>query len=144
DAVEAPLKETGKMLQTVAEANLQGALFELPAGAVRAAVGATYRENSYTFLEDNLKERDSAFNDQILGIYPARSIDASISNKEVYGELSVPLLSDIPGIQLLELTGGARYTDSSQTGGSTTWKIEANWEVTDWLRFRGGYNKAER
>jgi outer membrane receptor protein involved in Fe transport len=144
DAIEAPLKETGKMVQTVAEANLQGRVFELPAGAVRAAVGATYRENSYTFLEDNLKERDSAFNDQILGIYPARSVDASISSKEVYGEISVPLLHDLPGIQLLEIIGGARYADSSQTGGSTTWKIEGNWEVTDWLRFRGGYNKAER
>src|SRR5690606_8306889 len=109
DAIEAPLKETGKMVQTVAEANLQGRVFELPAGAVRAAVGATYRENSYTFLEDNLKERDSAFNDQILGIYPARSVDASMSSKEVYGEISVPLLHDIPGIQLLEVIGGARY-----------------------------------
>ncbi|WP_328597977.1 TonB-dependent receptor domain-containing protein [Croceibacterium soli] len=144
DAIEAPLKETGIMVQTVVEANFQGKAFQLPAGDVRTAFGATYRKNAYEFLEDNLKERDSAFNDQILGIYPARSIDESISSKEVYGEVSVPLIHDTPGIQMLELIGGARYSDSSQTGGSTTWKIEANWEVTDWLRFRGGYNKAER
>ena len=144
DAISAPLKETGTMLQTVWEANAQGKVIDLPAGALRTAVGATYRENTYTFLEDNLKERNSAFNDQILGIYPARSVDASINSKEVYGELSIPLIHDTPGIQLFELIGGARYSDSSQTGGSTTWKVEANWEVTDWLRFRGGYNKAER
>jgi outer membrane receptor protein involved in Fe transport len=144
DAIEAPLKETGQMVQTVVEANFQGRAFELPAGEVRTAFGATYRKNAYTFLEDNLKERDSAFNDQILGIYPARSIDESINSKEVYGEISVPLIHDTPGIQMLELVGGIRYADSSQTGGSTTWKAEANWEVTDWLRFRGSYNKAER
>jgi iron complex outermembrane receptor protein len=144
DAVEAPLKETGKMVQSVWEANLQGGLFELPAGEVRAAVGATYRENAYTFLEDNIKERDSAFNDQVLGIYPARSVDAAINSKEVYGEISIPLIHDLPFVQLLEVVGGARYSDSSQTGGSWTWKAEANWEVSDWLRLRGSYNKAER
>jgi outer membrane receptor protein involved in Fe transport len=144
DAIEAPLKETGTMVQSVWEANLQGKVFDLPAGEVRTAFGATYRENDYTFLEDNIKERDSNFNDQVLGIYPARSVDASINSKEVYGEISVPLIHDTPFIQLLELVGGARYSDSSQTGGSWTWKAEANWEVTDWLRLRGSYNKAER
>jgi outer membrane receptor protein involved in Fe transport len=144
DAISAPLKETGTMVQSVWEANLEGKLFDLPAGEVRTAVGATYRENAYTFLEDNIKERNSTFNDQVLGIYPARSIDASINSKEVYGEISIPLLHDLPFVQLFELIGGARYSDSSQTGSSWTYKIEGNWEVTDWLRFRGGYNKAER
>ncbi len=144
NAIEAPLKETGKMVQTIWEANLQGGLFELPAGTLRAAAGATYRKNAYTFLEDNIKERDSSFLDQVLGIYPARSVDAAISSKEVYGEISVPLIHDTPFFKLLELVGGIRYADSSQTGGSTTWKVEANWEVTDWFRLRGGYNKAER
>ena len=144
DAVKAPLKETGTMVQTIWEANAQGKVADLPAGELRTAFGATYRKNAYTFLEDNIKERDSSFLDQVLGIYPARSVDASISSKEVYGEVSIPLIHDTPGIQMLELVGGVRYADSSQTGGSTTWKVEANWEVTDWLRLRGTYNKAER
>jgi outer membrane cobalamin receptor len=144
DAIEAPLKETAVMTQTIWEANAQGRLFDLPAGEVRTAIGATYRKNSYTFLEDNIKEADSSFLDQTLGIYPARSIDASLSSKEVYGEISIPLIHDTPGIQLLELNGGIRYADSSQTGGSTTWKVEANWEVADFLRLRATYNKAER
>ncbi|OYW85021.1 MAG: hypothetical protein B7Z20_09835, partial [Sphingobium sp. 32-64-5] len=143
-AISAPLKETAKMQQTIGEANAQGKLFNAPAGEVRAAVGATYRKNAYTFLEDNIKERDSSFLDQTLGIYPARSIDAALSSKEVYGELSIPLIHDTPGIQMLEINAGIRYADSSQTGGSTTWKVEANWEVADFLRFRATYNKAER
>ncbi|MEN7537121.1 TonB-dependent receptor domain-containing protein [Aurantiacibacter flavus] len=143
-AVNADLKETGIMRQTVFEANLQGGLFELPAGEVLTAVGATYRDNHYIFREDTLKERNSSFLDQALGIYPAQSIDAKLMSHEIYGEISVPVLHNVPGIDLLELVGGIRYADSNITGGSTTWKIEANWEVTEWLRLRGGYNKAER
>src|SRR5690606_36189557 len=84
DAINADLKETAFMRQTVWEANAQGPLFNLPAGEVRTAIGATYRKNSYEFREDTLKERNSSFQDQALGIYPARSIDEEISSKEVY------------------------------------------------------------
>jgi iron complex outermembrane recepter protein len=143
-AVNADLKETASMEQTVWEANAQGKVFDLPAGSVRAAVGATHRSNSYTFLEDTLKTRTSGFLDQALGIYPASDIESTLKSKEVYGEVSVPLLSDLPGIRALELIGGIRYADSSVTGGSTTWKAELSWEITDWLRLRGGYNRAER
>ena len=144
DAIKADLKETASMRQTVWEANMEGSLFELPAGEIRTALGATYRQNAYEFREDTIKERNTGFLDQALGIYPAQSIDEAISSREVYGEVSVPLLHNIPGIQMLELIGGIRYADSSITGGSTTWKVEASWEVTDWLRLRGGYNRAER
>jgi len=143
-AVKADLKESATMKQTVWEANAQGKVLDLPAGDLRASVGATYRSNKYTFLEDTLKTSGTSFQDQALGIYPANNIDAAISSKEVYGEISIPLLRDIPGIKLLELIGGIRYADSSMTGGSTTWKVEGNWEVTDWLRIRGSYNKAQR
>src|SRR5690606_22281293 len=32
----------------------------------------------------------------------------------------------------------------STTGSSYTYKVLGDWQVTDWLRFRGGYNRAER
>lgn len=143
-AINADLKETATMQQTIWEANTQGKLIALPAGDLRVSGGATYRKNKYVFLEDTLKTANSGFLDQALGIYPANNINASISSKEVYGEASVPLLHNLPFIKLLELDAGIRYADSSITGGSTTWKIEGNWEVTDWLRFRATYNKAQR
>src|SRR5690606_31492876 len=117
-AINADLKETANMDQTVWEANAQGRLFELPAGSVQLAIGATHRDNAYTFLEDTLKTRTSSFLDQALGIYPANDIHASLTSKEVYGEMAVPLLRDLPGAQYLELVGGIRYADSNVTGGS--------------------------
>jgi iron complex outermembrane receptor protein len=132
------------MQQTVWEANIQGKVLSLPAGDLRTSLGATYRRNAYVFLEDTLKTSGTSFQDQALGIYPANDIDAEISSREVYGEVSIPLLHSLPLIKMLEFNGGIRYSDSSITGGSTTWKLELNWEVSDWLRIRSTYNKAER
>jgi len=143
-AVTADLRDTAVMTQTVWEGNIQGKVLTLPAGDLRTSFGATYRKNKYIFQSDTVKIVDQSFLDQALGIYPARNINASISSKEVYGEVSIPLLRDLPGIKMLEVNGGIRYADSSTTGGSTTWKAEVSWEVTDWLRLRGTYNKAQR
>src|SRR5690606_38282753 len=35
-------------------------------------------------------------------------------------------------------------SDYTTTGTSYTFKILGDWQVTDWLRFRGGFNRAER
>ncbi|WP_404710666.1 TonB-dependent receptor domain-containing protein [Sphingomonas sp. MMS24-J13] len=143
-AINADLKEQATMHQTIWEANVQGKLITLWAGDLRASAGATYRRNQYTFLEDTLKTSGESFQDQALGIYPANNIRAKTSSKEAYGEISIPLLRDLPFIKLLELDAGIRYADSNITGGSTTWKVEGSWEATDFLRFRATYNKAQR
>ncbi|WP_274379061.1 TonB-dependent receptor domain-containing protein [Altericroceibacterium spongiae] len=39
---------------------------------------------------------------------------------------------------------GGRISDYNTTGTSYTYKLLADWQVTDWLRLRGGYNRAER
>src|SRR5690606_4085214 len=63
---------------------------------------------------------------------------------ELYGELLIPVLADIPMVQELNLEIGGRMSDYSTTGTSWTYKVLGDWSVTDWLRFRGGYNRAER
>jgi iron complex outermembrane recepter protein len=59
---------------------------------------------------------------------------------EVYGELLVPILADIPLIQKLNLEGAFRrswYTRSETTkSANNTSKIGANWTVSDDLRLR--------
>jgi outer membrane receptor protein involved in Fe transport len=63
---------------------------------------------------------------------------------EEYAELLVPILKDIPFIKGLDLSLGARHSDYNTTGGSYTYKAQADYRTTDFLRFRGGYNRAER
>ncbi len=144
EAVRADLKNRGEVTQTIAEANISGGLLDLPAGELGIALGASYREVQYSFDNDTLTTQGRSFNDQALGIYPSGNVDASFDVHEIYGELLVPILSDIPGIQQFNLELGGRISDYSTTGTSYTYKILGDWEVTDWLRIRGGYNRAER
>jgi outer membrane receptor protein involved in Fe transport len=144
EAIKADLKNRAVMQQTVFEANAQGGLFDLPAGTVRAAIGASHRQNSYEFLNDTLTSQGTSFLDQTIGIYPSGSSSGVIKVDELYGEVLIPLLKDMPLIQNLELELGARTSDYNTTGNAFTWKAMATWQVTEWLRFRGGYNKAVR
>jgi outer membrane receptor protein involved in Fe transport len=144
EAIRADIKSKSTMQQTVWEGNTQGTLFALPAGDLKAAVGATYRSNKYTFENDTLTTQGRSFQEQALGLYPAGNASGRIEVKEVYGELLIPLLHDIPAIQELSLELGGRISDYNTTGKSYTYKILGDWKVTDWLRLRGGYNRAER
>jgi len=143
-AIAADINTKSEMRQTIAEANLQGGLFDLPAGQARFAAGASYRELDYEFVTDNLTSYGRSFLDQAIGIYPSSNTDAFMDVKEVYGELLVPVLSDLPLIERFDLELGGRISRYSSTGTSYTFKILGDWEVTDWLRFRGGFNRAER
>lgn len=144
EAVTGSLRNRSTVRQTIVETNLQGGLLELPAGTLRAAVGASYRELDFNFINDTLTTQGQSFLDQALGIYPSGNAQGFIDTQEVYGELLIPVLSDIPGIKQLDLEVGGRISNFSTTGTSYTYKILGDWQVTDWLRFRGGYNRAER
>jgi outer membrane receptor protein involved in Fe transport len=107
-------------------------------------VGASYRKQKYEFINDTLTNQGESFLDQAVGIYPSSDSFGGYNVKELYGELLVPLLKDIPAIKSLSLELGARHSDYNTTGGSWTYKILGDWEVTDWLRVRGGFNRAQR
>ncbi|HEY1126035.1 MAG TPA: TonB-dependent receptor [Sphingobium sp.] len=144
NAITADLKNNQQVTQSIAEFNAQGSLFDLPAGTLKGAVGASYRSLKYEFINDTITDQGESFLDQALGIYPSSDSFGSYNVKEFYGELLVPVLKDIPGIKDLSLELGARYSDYNTTGGSWTYKILGDWQVTDWLRVRGGYNRAQR
>jgi outer membrane receptor protein involved in Fe transport len=143
EAVAADLKNRSSVRQTIVEANLTGSLFEMWAGDLQFALGASYRELDFEFLNDTLTTQGRSFQDQALGIYPSGNAEGFIETKELYGELLIPLLRDTV-VDSFSLELGGRMSDYNTTGTSYTYKILGDLEVTDWLRFRGGYNRAER
>ncbi len=131
--------------QTIAEVNLQGGLFDLPYGQLRFALGASYREQRFEFVNESLATMGRSFNDSIVGIYPSANMEKSgYDVKELYGELLIPVLADLPFAREFNLEVGGRLSNYSSSGTSYTFKILGDWAVTDWLRFRGGFNRAER
>ena len=143
DAINANLQNRVKMKQSIWEANTTGSLFDLPAGPLQAALGVSYRRQDFTFFNDTLTTQGESFQDQALGIYPSGNAAGHINVKELYGELSIPIIKD-SFIRELSLELGGRISDYNTTGTSYTYKALGNFAPTDWIRFRGGYNRAER
>ena len=122
----------------VGGASLSGELFDLPAGAVAIALGAEYRKDIYDFVPS---PQDAA------GEYGPSSQSATggeFDVKEVFGELRIPLLSDVPFAETLAIEGAARYSDYNTIGGVFTWKVGAEYAPVYWARFRGAFNRAIR
>jgi outer membrane receptor protein involved in Fe transport len=143
DALEVRMATRTNLSQDVVEANLEGGLFDLPAGEVRFAAGAGYRENTFEFVPDPILDVESII-DNPMGLFAQNNTAGAIDVAEVYGELLVPLLSDLPLVQSLNAELGFRYSDYSTAGGVETYKILGDWSVTDWLLFRGGFQHANR
>lgn len=110
--------------------DLSGTPFSLWAGDVSLAVGAEWRKDSASQTVDDLSAI-SGWN-----IHNPKGLSGRVNVKEVYGEVLVPLLKDVPFVKNLDLNGAVRYTDYSTSGGVTSWKIGATWEVSDLLRLR--------
>ena len=142
DAVASNQTDRQRTNQRVHEFTMQGGLFELPAGEVRGALGVSYRKNTFVYTPDSLRESDY-INDTSPGQFGVGSVDAGVSVKEVYSELLVPLLRDLPGIQSLELELGGRWSEYSTGQNVPTWKALVSWQPVEldpcprWLQPRG-------
>ncbi|NRB22116.1 TonB-dependent receptor [Shewanella sp.] len=111
-------------------------LFELPAGYVGFSTGIEYRkEQSQIFEPENAE--GTFFN--VLG-----EDKGEFDVKEVFAEMNIPLLSDLPMIRQLDMELAVRLADYSTIGNATTWKAGLSWEVTDELRMRTTYSEAIR
>jgi outer membrane receptor protein involved in Fe transport len=64
--------------------------------------------------------------------------------KEVFGEIRIPLIEQRPLIEQLAFEGGIRYSDYSNSGGVTTFKLGGDWVPVNGLRLRGGFQHAVR
>jgi outer membrane receptor protein involved in Fe transport len=130
--------------QDIAELNLQGKAFDLPAGEVRFAAGTAWRRNDVAFNVDPLSSQ-SSFTDLPAGNFPTDNTSGSIAVKEVYGELLVPVINDVPFVQELNLELGYRLSDYDNLKDKIdTWKVLGDWVINDSLRVRGGFQVANR
>jgi iron complex outermembrane receptor protein len=120
-------------------AALTGNVLDLPAGAMQFAVGAEYRENSADFRPDSFLSSGD-----VVGFNASLPVSGRITTKEYFGELSVPLLKDIPVVDYLGLELGYRMSDYNLTGSVDTYKAALKWDPVESVSIRGSYNRAIR
>ena len=115
-------------------------LFELPGGPVAFSLGAEYRRETLRYDLDDLTQEGYAFYNAI------PTFEApSFASKEVYGELYVPLLADMPFFEQLSLRGNARLADyKGATGSVWAYGAEAVWSPVQDITLRGTYARSVR
>ncbi len=135
-----------QLRQQIGEANISGALLDLPGGKLRFATGLAYRRNAFTFTPDSLLLVDPSTG--FVGVLGSAGKTAPASGatdvKEAYLELLVPVLTDQPLFKRLELDLAYRYSDYNTIGGVSTYKASLEWEPFNGLLLRGGYQRAIR
>jgi iron complex outermembrane receptor protein len=119
-------------------ATISGPLLELPAGPLQAAVGLERREET-GFTEADAVSRSGAAIGSF--IFPT---DGEFTTKEIFAELDIPLLANLPGVQQLDLNLQGRYSDFSNFGGADTYKAGLNYTPVDAVRIRAAYGTSFR
>jgi iron complex outermembrane receptor protein len=113
-----------------------GALFALPGGDVKLAVGGEY------IVEDFRVQS---------GVGPAsnhstrRPFHVHRNTKAAFGELFVPIVGDgnsMPGIHSLSVSAAGRYDDYSDFGGTFNPKFALTYEPVNGVKFRGNWGKS--
>ncbi|MBC2665513.1 TonB-dependent receptor [Novosphingobium flavum] len=131
-------------------ADINGELFNLPAGPVKMALVGEWRRTSLD-IQSNASPTDPIDCNGIQyncvnSVNAARWLGRgdgvpmatrSVSVTELATEVEVPLLKDVPLIKSLTLNGAARYTNYSTSGVVWTWKGGVVWNVSDDLTLRG-------
>ena len=117
--------------QVVLNAFVSGPVFELPAGEVLVALGGEFRDFS---IDDQPDEQAQAGN--LWGFSSAQVTKGSDSVIEAFGEIEVPILAGVAGIEELTFSGSGRVFDYDSTGSDGVYKVALNWQTIPSVRLR--------
>lgn len=129
---------TSRIEEFVINAYAAGDLFTLPAGMVNAAVGAEYRQEKSSDVPDPLTQ---------IGGTSGNLTPATIGQfdvHELFGELRVPVLKDLPFVKSLDVNLSGRFSDYSTVGTTKAYAASIEYQPFDVLKLRGQYSRAVR
>ncbi len=119
-------------------ANLTGTLMALPAGDLAIALGVEHRKEHGAFSPDALAQSGGSTD------LAAGPTSGGYSLDEVYAEVQVPLLADVPFSRELTLSAAARYSDYDTFGDTTNGKLGLKWKPVDSLLVRSSWAEGFR
>lgn len=137
--IRAEVRDDSEQTLAMFSANVSGDLLALPAGELAFASGVEYRRYAGSFTPDQARVAGEIF-DQAATVPTRGDYDV----REVYSELSLPLLQDRPLARELDLSLAARYSDYSNFGDVTTAKAGLKWRPIGDLLLRGTFSQGFR
>ena len=121
--------------------------FELPGGPIGYAIGAEFRSEQSVSLFDPISKQTTDF-DPDSGVLQDLALLAdergSFDVKEVFGEINIPLLADMPFAELLEFSASARFSDYSTSGYADAWSVSGIYAPVRDIKFRASYSESTR
>lgn len=128
-----------KIGQLVLSGIMQGNLFELPGGEASLLLGVEYREDTID-SEPNDVARDGL----LFAFFADAGAKGDVTNKEIFGELSLPLGTGKPGLRELNIDLAGRMTDNEFYGTNFTYSSKVGWRPIDSLLLRATYGTSFR
>jgi iron complex outermembrane receptor protein len=110
-------------------------IYDLPGGPLGLAFGYQYRE------EDGFQQPPGYTAAQKIGSKPT---SGRFHVNAVYGELNIPIVSDLPGVKLLSTDVSTRYSDYSTAGGTVNSRVGVKYEPIHDLLLRASYSEGFR
>ncbi|MEE4450984.1 TonB-dependent receptor domain-containing protein [Novosphingobium resinovorum] len=114
-------------------------LFSLPAGPIGFAAGVEYRRETASIGQDSALLTGNTYKEGVQAAYKGK-----FDVVELYGEVLIPVLHDLPLIEKFDVGGAYRLSKYDLWGTHGTWKMEANWKVDGNLRVRGTFQRVLR
>lgn len=118
--------------------------FSLPAGPVSFVLGGEYRREEALSIPSTEEVLADQVGYDVTWLGAGTTLRGDFDVKEVFAELLVPLVRDVPLIQDLRVEGAYRYSDYSTVGETEAWEGRLRWSVIDDLAFRATTARAVR
>jgi len=118
-------------------ATMDGPLWALPGGPIRAAFGVEQRRERFSI--SRFEDHASGVADQFVQDPGTRTVDA------VFAELYLPLISSdngVPLVHALTLSASARREDASDYGASTTPRVGVRWALSEAFALRASWGQS--
>ena len=125
--------------QTIFGGFATGPVYTLPAGDIQVVAGFEWREDAIDTRSDEVTGRGL-----LDGFFLDRPTRGRVELWEVFGEVSVPILSGQRFAENLEFNGSARYVDHEFFGENSVYSGNLIYSPFDWLTFRGTYGTSFR
>jgi iron complex outermembrane recepter protein len=136
--IQAPSSLSTETTQKLIGATLSGEPFTLAAGPLGVALGFERRD------EFSVSEFDALTQAGLNAGNALPRTEGSFNVSEVFGEVRVPLLKDLPGVKSLALNAALRSADYSTVGSTLSYNTGIEWRPTEMFKIRATHAQSTR